>query len=54
MSSGFRKQFDELRAKANSDADILYSLDIKPLYSNKGVKDRWLVTSCLRGESPKT
>ncbi|WP_272658551.1 pentaheme c-type cytochrome TorC [Providencia sp. PROV148] len=39
MSSGFRKQFDELRAKANSDSDILYSLDIKPIYANKGDKD---------------
>lgn len=39
MSSGFRKQFDELRAKANDDGDTLYSLDIKPLYAQKGDKD---------------
>lgn len=39
MSSGFRKQFDELRSKANDDGNTLYSLDIKPLYAQKGDKD---------------
>ena len=33
MSSGFRKQFDELRASANDSGDTLYSIDIKPIYA---------------------
>ena len=39
MSSGFRKQFDQLRANANDDGDTLYSLDIKPIYAAKGDKE---------------
>ncbi len=41
MSSGFRKQFDELRASASThnDGDTLYSLDIKPIYAAKGDKE---------------
>ena len=39
MSSGFRKQFDELRARANDDGETLYSLDIKPIYAAKGDKE---------------
>ncbi len=39
MSSGFRKQFDELRASANDSGDTLYSIDIKPIYAAKGDKE---------------
>lgn len=39
MSSGFRKQFDQLRANANDDGETLYSLDIKPIYAAKGDKE---------------
>ncbi|WP_050437690.1 pentaheme c-type cytochrome TorC, partial [Escherichia coli] len=39
MSSGFRKQFDELRAGANDSGDTLYSIDIKPIYAAKGDKE---------------
>ncbi|MCZ8708255.1 pentaheme c-type cytochrome TorC [Escherichia albertii] len=39
MSSGSRKQFEELRASARDDKDILYSIDIKPLYAAKDDKE---------------
>ncbi len=46
MSSGFRKQFDELRASANDSGDTLYSIDIKPIYAAKAIK-KPLVLCCL-------
>lgn len=39
MSSGFCKQFDELRASANDSGDTLYFIDIKPIYAAKGDKE---------------
>ena len=39
ISSGSRKQFEELRASARDDKDILYSIDIKPLYAAKDDKE---------------
>ncbi|MBA0036536.1 pentaheme c-type cytochrome TorC [Pantoea sp. BIGb0393] len=37
MSSGFRKQFEEMRktADANSSGDTLFALDMKPIFANK-------------------
>ncbi|WP_201030156.1 NapC/NirT family cytochrome c, partial [Salmonella enterica] len=42
MSSGFRKQIDELRASArtHNDGDTLYSLDIMPFYAAKRGKEQ--------------
>lgn len=54
MSSGFRKQFDELRASANDSGDTLsYSIDIKPIYAAKGDKEACLSAACFGSESPK-
>ncbi len=53
MSSGFRKQFDELRASANDSGDTLYSIDIKPIYAAKGDKSVWFSAACFGGESRK-
>ena len=41
MSSGFRKQFEDmcLRADENSDGNTLYTLDMKPIYAAKGDKE---------------
>ncbi|TFZ51521.1 pentaheme c-type cytochrome TorC [Serratia proteamaculans] len=41
MSSGFRQQFVELRkmAASHNDGDVLYTLDMKPIYAEKGAKD---------------
>lgn len=41
MSSGFRKQFEDLRhsADANSDGNTLYTLDMKPIFAAKGDKE---------------
>lgn len=40
-SSGFRKQFDDLKKTAddNDSGDTLYTLDMKPIYAAKGDKD---------------
>ena len=47
MSSGFRKQFDELRASANDSGDTLYSIDIKPIYAAKAIKKPWFSAACF-------
>jgi len=41
MSSGFRKQFEDMRLRAdeNSDGNTLYTLDMKPIYAAKGDKE---------------
>lgn len=39
MSSGFRKQFEQLRHNASDDGNTLYTLDMKPIYAAKGDKD---------------
>lgn len=41
MSSGFRKQFEDMRlhANENSDGNTLYTLDMKPIYAAKGDKE---------------
>ncbi|WP_410529111.1 pentaheme c-type cytochrome TorC [Serratia sp. AXJ-M] len=41
MSSGFRKQFEDMRLQANenSDGNTLYTLDMKPIYAAKGDKE---------------
>lgn len=41
MSSGFRKQFEDMRLQANenTDGNTLYTLDMKPIYAAKGDKE---------------
>ncbi|WP_205684978.1 NapC/NirT family cytochrome c, partial [Poseidonibacter lekithochrous] len=39
MSSGFRKQFAELRQNASDEGNTLYTLDMKPIYAAKGDKE---------------
>lgn len=46
MSSGFRKQFDELRASANDSGDTLYPLILSRFMRRKAIK-KPLVLCCL-------